>query len=292
MGLISRVVIFGIGAALVAAAAEGPEQASWTVLDTAGKCSYTETRLQTVAALETLGGENQQAVERLRVFLKKDKDARVRKAAALALGQMKVQEAIPDLKSALKDTDEVAFGAAQALMDLGDPAGRQMLVAVLDGQKSDSPGIMTNAHREAERRIHHPAGTALFGLEGAAGPFIGPGYMGIQAITDTNDLRGKADPGRIAAINCLAKDPDAYAVTLLEWALSNSSALVRTEAAKDLGERGNAGSVAKLQPLLKDSHGDVRTMAAASIIRLTTRPAEALRLDAPAPADAAGAKRQ
>jgi HEAT repeat protein len=284
-------VILGLGAALLVAAAVGPEPVPWTVLDTAGKCSFTETRLQSVAALETLGAENRQAVQRLVAFLKKDKDARVRKAAALALGRMKAQEAIPELKSALKDTDEVAFGAAQALMNLGDPAGRQMLVAVLDGERSDSPGIMTNAKREAERRIHHPAGTALFGAEGAVGSFIGPGYMGIEAITDTNSLRGKPDPGRIAAIHSLAKDPDAYAVTLLEWALSNSSAPVRTEAAKGLGERGNAGSVAKLQPLLKDSHGDVRTMAAASIIRLTARPAE-VRLDSSAPADAAGAKRQ
>ncbi len=259
--------------ALLAAAVSAPKQA-WTVLDTATKNSYTEVRLQTVAALETLGAENPQAVERLLAFLKHDKDARVRKAAALALGRMKVARAIPGLKAALKDTDEVAFGAAQALMTLGDQAGRQMLVSVLAGDRSDTPGIMTNAKRDAERRIHHPLGTAIFGMEGAAGPFIGPGYMGIEAITDTNALRGKSEPGRVAAVDALIKDPEAYAVTLLEWALGNSSVLVRVEAAKGLGERGNTASVAKLAPLLKDSHADVRTMAAASIIRLTSESPE------------------
>ncbi len=269
--------------ALLAAAVGAPKQA-WTVLDTATKNSYTEVRLQTVAALETLGAENPHAVERLLAFLKHDKDARVRKAAALSLGRMKVQQAIPGLKAALKDTDEVAFGAAQALMTLGDQAGRQMLVSVLAGDRSDAPGIMTNAKRDAERRIHHPLGTAIFGVEGAAGPFIGPGYMGIEALTDTNALRGKSEPGRVAAVDALIKDPEPYAVKLLEWALGNSSNLVRAEAAKGLGERGNPASVDKLLPLLKDRNGDVRTMAAASIIRLTSESPEAPALAADLPA--------
>jgi HEAT repeat protein len=67
----------------------------------------------------------------------------------------------------------------------------------------------------------------------------------------------------------VAKEPGPYAITLLEWALSDDNHLVRAEAAKGLGERGNAGSIAKLQPLLRDNHNSVRTMAAASIIRLT-----------------------
>ena len=76
-------------------------------------------------------------------------------------------------------------------------------------------------------------------------------------------------PGRAAAAAYLAKDPDPYAVTLLEWALGDDSSFVRVEAAKGLGQRGNAASVAKLVPLLQDRKNSVRTMAAASIIRLT-----------------------
>ena len=269
MGRVMVLAVVGIVAGLTAAAAEGPEQTSWTVLDTASRCSNVEVRLAAVAALETMGADNVHAVNRLLVLLKKDKDPRVRKAAALSLGRMKAQQAIPDLRTALEDNNEVAFGAAQALINLGDSGGRNTLIAVLDGEKPDTPGIMTNAKREAERRIHHPASTAIFGVEGAAGPFIGPGYMGIEAITDTNNLRGKSDPGRIAAIDSLAKDPDPYAVTLLEWALGNSSVLVRAEAAKSLGSRGNTTSIAKLRPLLLDRHSQVRTMAAASIIRLS-----------------------
>jgi HEAT repeat protein len=84
-------------------------------------------------------------------------------------------------------------------------------------------------------------------------------------------LQQKGAPGRAAAAAYLAKDPDPYAVTLLEWALGDDNHLVRAEAAKALGERGNAESIGKLEPLLRDEHTIVRSMAAASIIRLNGR---------------------
>ena len=75
--------------------------------------------------------------------------------------------------------------------------------------------------------------------------------------------------GRALATSYLAKDPDPYALTLLEWALQDNRAMVRAAAAKELGERGNQSSIDKLASLLKDSRTAVRNMAAASIIRLS-----------------------
>jgi HEAT repeat protein len=46
---------------------------------------------------------------------------------------------------------------------------------------------------------------------------------------------------------------------------------VRVAVAKALGERGNIGTVPKLMPLLTDEHHGVRYMAAASIVRLSTK---------------------
>ena len=61
----------------------------------------------------------------------------------------------------------------------------------------------------------------------------------------------------------------------LEWALADESRMVRIEAAKGVGLRGNADSIPKLEPLLKDDHNAVRCMAAASIIRLASNSATA-----------------
>jgi len=66
--------------------------------------------------------------------------------------------------------------------------------------------------------------------------------------------RAKGAPGRAAAAAYIARDPDPYAVKLLEWALSDENGIVRLEAAKGLGDRGNAESIPKLQALSRDEH--------------------------------------
>jgi len=247
-----------------------PREAAWAAIDQGLHSGDLDHRRQAVIALSTIDGSNQEAVRRLTDTLKNDKSPRVRQEAALALGQMKAATAIPALKNALEDTTEVAFAAAKSLMDLGDKAGQDMLIAVLSGERKDTPGIITNARREAEKKLKHPEGLFLMGAEDATGAMFGPAAMGFEAVKDTAELHGKGTPGRAAAAAYLAKDPDSYAVTLLEWALGDDSSFVRVEAAKGLGKRGNAGSVAKLVPLLQDRKNSVRTMAAASIIRLTS----------------------
>jgi HEAT repeat protein len=240
----------------------------WTVLTQELQSGDVEHRRQTIIALSTIGASNADAVKRIEETLQHDKSPRVRQQAALALGQMKATQSIPALRAALDDAGEVAFAAAKALTDLGDESGRQMLIDVLAGERKDAPGIMTNARRTAEQKLHHPQGLLLMGVADATGTVFAPGAMGIMAAQDALALRGKGAPGRIAAAAYIAKEPGPYSVTLLEWALGDDNHLVRVEAAKGLGERGNSGSIAKLEPLLKDDHPSVRTMAAASIIRL------------------------
>lgn len=247
---------------------------AWKLLDESLRDKYYEHRQQALAALATIGHADPEVVKHVVAALH-DKEPLVRCQAALALGDLQAKSAIPDLKRALDDTPEVSFAAAKALTAMGDSSGRDILIAVLSGQRKDTPGMWTNAMREARTRLHHPEGLFLMGSQDAVGAMFGPASMVIPAIKNTTDLQGKGTPGRAAAVAYLAKYPDPYAVDLLEWALKDENRFIRLEAAKDLGERGDAGSIPKLEALWLDSENIVRDMAAASILRILSRDGEA-----------------
>jgi HEAT repeat protein len=242
---------------------------AWAVLDKslAGNSDH---RQEALASIGTIAVNDPEAVQRARTALG-DKDGQVRIAAALALGELRAESAIPDLTKALDDSAEVSFAAAKALTQLGDPTGREVLIAVLTGERKDAPGIFGNAARKAKDKMHHPDGLLLMGAQDATGAMFGPVSFVIPAVKDTLEMRKNGTPGRAVAVAYLARYPDANAIQLLEWALGDESRYVRLEAAKELGERGNGGSIAKLEPLLRDEHTMIRDMAAASIIRITDR---------------------
>lgn len=245
---------------------------AWRVLNTSlheeGNADH---RRQALAALATINAENEEAVKAA-VGALQDKNPLVRQSAALALGQMKAKDAVPALKQALEDTGEVAFAAAKALSEIGDPAGRSFLIAVLAGERKDiRPGFMASAVREAKSRLRHPGELVFMGAEDATGAMFGPAAVVFPAVKDTLDLKGKGAPGRAAAAAYLARDPDPYAVSLLDWALADDNQFVRLEAAKGLGQRGNTESILKLRPLLEDPHNLVRDFASAAIIRIAGR---------------------
>src|SRR5665213_1531301 len=257
--------------ALFQAAPEAAAQeAAWTVLNRALDDGSASRRLEGLAALSTIGEPDSKAVQRAEAALK-DRDALVRQSAALTLGELNASDAVPALKQALEDTPEVAFAAAKSLTKLGDPSGRDLLVAVLAGERKDTPGMMTSAVRKAKDKLHHPEALALTGAKDATGAMFGPVSMAIPAVQDAVEMRSKGSPGRAAAAAWLARDPDAYSVTLLEWALNDDSELVRLQAATGLGQRGNAESIPKLRGMFNDSHPLVRDMAAAAVIQISDR---------------------
>jgi HEAT repeat protein len=249
------------------------ETAAWAVLDEALGGGSAERREHGLLALSTIGEPDPEAVKRTETALK-DKDSQIRGTAALTLGELNATESIPALKAALNDSPEVAFAAAKSLTKLGDPGGRDMLVAVLAGERKDGPGMVSGAVRKAEDKMHHPGDLALTGAKDATGAMFGPVSLAIPVTKDLIEMKGKGAPGRAAAAAYLARYPDPYSITLLEWALNDDEGIVRLEAAKGLGERGNADSVPKLQALLTDSHSLVRDMAAAAIIRISDRNGE------------------
>ncbi|HLG99592.1 MAG TPA: HEAT repeat domain-containing protein [Bryobacteraceae bacterium] len=199
-----------------------------------------------------------------------DKDATVRQTAAETLGEMGSPDAIPSLKTALDDNNpQVSYTAAKALWALGDRTGREIFQEVLTGERKDAPSKI----HEAIKKKLSPGQLALMGADSAGGVFLGPASIGITAIHEAiKDTRGDTGaPGRAESAAELAKDQDPYALTLLEWALGDSNWAVRLAVAKALGDRGNQDTIPKLSSLLQDDRHAVRYMAAASMVKLSSR---------------------
>ena len=163
----------------------------------------------------------------------------------------------------------MAFAAAKSLTELGNPAGQTYMVKVLKGETKTVPGMMTNAERDARKNMLHPQNLILTGAAGAAGIAFPPAGLGLAAARQAEGDRAHGGGGRVQAAAAISKQNTPVALNALEGALKDSNPAVQTEAAKGLGDLGNPSSVDKLIPLLSDSHTRVRTMAAASIIRLT-----------------------
>ncbi len=245
-----------------------PNTAAWEALSQGLEDKDPEHRKATLAALGTMGAVPR-AVQMAAKGLQ-DKDILVRQTAAATLGEMGSRDAIQFLKAALDDNSpEVCFTAAKSLWDLGDDAdAREIIEQVIKGERKDAPGKLQAAKREAKKKLR-PGELALMGAKEAAGLF-GPGAMGIDAIHEAvKDAKtGGGAPGRTIAAGILAKDPDPYALTLLEWATADPSSAVRVAVAKALGDRGSLDTIPKLMPLLSDDRHAVRYMAAASMVRL------------------------
>jgi HEAT repeat protein len=201
-----------------------------------------------------------------------DKEVFNRQTAAATLGQMGSQDAIPYLKNALEDKPEVAFTAARALWNLGDTTGRTIFQEVLQGDRPDGPTKMQKMMKDAKKRLK-PEQLALMGVSEVSG-MLGPAGIAVEAATEAmKEVKGVSGgiPGRALAAEVLGKDSDPYALTLLEWSLGDNNWAVRVAVCKALGERGNDGTIAKLQPMLNDDHQAVRYMAAASMVKLSLK---------------------
>src|SRR5205085_1252344 len=138
--------------------------------------------------------------------------------------------------------------------------------------RKDAPGLVQGAVRDAKKKLHKPSELAVMGLKEGTGAVLGPGSLGLRF--GLLAMKDGGAPGRVAAVGILAKDDDPYALTLLEWAMtdkSDKSGAVRAAIAKALGTRGNEQTIPKLVPSLSDDRNLVRVMSAASIVKLTVR---------------------
>jgi HEAT repeat protein len=239
---------------------------AWNTLNKGLNDSDPEHRVHAVVAVGTIG-PTPEAIKVIETALRDDKATVVRQAAAVTLGDINARTAIPSLEAALEDNPEVSFAAAKALESMGNTSGRWIFEEVLEGERTDKPGAIHGLVRKAKQKLHSPTQLALMGVKEATGQFLGPASIGITI--GQMALKDSGAAGRTAAVAALAKDPDPYVVTLLEWALADKSWAVRAAVVKALGERGNQNTISKLLPLLRDDRDLVRSLAAAAVIKLS-----------------------
>jgi HEAT repeat protein len=229
-----------------------------------------DTRKEAVLAL-SLVGTRAVLSHRLEGMLQ-DKDVAVREAAVASLAEQKNQPAREALHRALADeVPEVSFAAAKALWSLRDPAGEQLLRAVLAGENKPSSGYFTKEKRDALRMLHTPRTMFLFALRQGVGlapvPGLGEGIASMQGL-----LTDAGVSGRATAALLLAKDADPATLVALKDALQDKDWSVRAAAAHSLALRDDPAVKKDLEPLLSDKKEAVRLRAAAGYLRLSTIP--------------------
>jgi HEAT repeat protein len=245
-----------------------PEARSWQILQQGLAEKSMHVRLMAINALGSIG-PNSLAIKLAERGLS-DEEPEIRKAAATALGEMKAQAAIPQLRTALDDpAPEVGLAAAEALWRIGDRRVRRVLLDVLAGNRPVSEGLLKKQTRDARRKLHDPKGLAILGAKEGAGRLLGP--MSFVVPLSKEVVGDKGVSPRATTAMLLATDHDPQSVKALEEALVDKDWSVRSASAKALGDIGRPEFVSVLEPALLDAKPEVRFAAAASIIRIKTK---------------------
>ena len=239
---------------------------AWEILATAAADNKVSRRQNVIVAASTIGtwSKSVSLVE----SLLHDKDPDVRTVAAAALAEMNSRRSIPVLRRLLDDDSAVVrFAAAKSLWQLGDYSGREILTGVLQGDSSPSDGVIKTNLRDANKKLHSPKELAFAGINAASG-LLGPLSYGVtmaeQLATD------KSASARALSASLLASDHSPTSVRELRDALQDKNPAVRAAAAKALGQHPCRSVVEDLHSLLDESKDEVKYMAAASILRIST----------------------
>ena len=245
---------------------ESVEASAWKVLTDAATSDKTSTRSDGISALASIG-PRREVVQLLEAGLA-DKDADVRVIAATSLGQIKAHESVPALQKAVSDDSaQVSFAAAKALWEMHDHSGRDLFIAVLEGDRTASKGLVRAQIDDAKKRLHDPKGLMMMGVNEGAGQFLGPFAMGLTIAEAL--AKDSSAPARALSAALLGEDSSAESKQELKDALGDKNWVVRAAAAKALGNFPEPQLIPTLQPLLQDDKDPVRYMAAASIVRLS-----------------------
>ena len=215
-----------------ATAGQRAEQA-WKILtDAATDVKHTQTRLQALTALGLLRSPRS---AKLIADAMTDPGLDVRTAAALAAGLSRDRTLEPNLRSLLNDKEpQVAFTAAMTLSKMGDHTGDDILVAVVDGERSAGPTMMHGTEHRIDNDLHNPAMLARLGAMQGASMLLGPFGFGITAFEFIHQSGG--DLARVSAIVQIAKDRTEPVHKKLMAALADKDPAVRAAAAEALAD--------------------------------------------------------
>jgi len=240
---------------------------TWSTLTTAVKDpKHPQVRIQGLAALGTLGS-NPRSLQLISAAMS-DPDLDVRTAAILAAGQTKNLNLTTDLRTMLDDKEpQVAFTAAVTLWKMNDPSGEDILVAVVDGERSGNAKLMNGTRHSISKTLHSPSTLARIGTLQGASLLLGPFGFGITAYEYMRKNGG--DSARVNAIELLSQEKTGPIRAEFIAALSDKDPAVRAASAKALGSYHEPEVSDSLYPLLDDPKAPVRFTAAAAYINTT-----------------------
>ena len=249
-----------------------PEQRTdqaWKILtDAATDTKHTQTRLQALTALGLLRSPRS---AKLIADAMTDPGLDVRTAAALAAGLSRDRTLEPNLRSLLNDKEpQVAFTAAMTLSKMGDHTGDDILVAVVDGERSAGPTMVHGAEHRIDNDLHNPSMLARLGAMQGASMLLGPFGVGITAFEFIHQSGG--DLARVSAIVQMAKDRTEPVHKKLLAALGDKDLAVRAAAAEALADYHDSATSMAIYPLLADKKYPVRLISAAAYLRTTGVP--------------------
>jgi len=219
-----------------ATAGQRTDQA-WKILtDAAGdvKRMQTQTRIQALAALSLLRCPRS---AKMITDVMTDPDVDIRTAAALAAGQTGDPNLTTNLRNLLDDKEpQVAFTAAMTLWKMGDKSGEDILMAVVDAERSAGPTTVHGTEHKIDKDLHNPEMLARMGVMQGASMFLGPIHKELLA------------------------------------ALADKDPAVRAAAAKALADYHDQATSMAIYPLFADKKYPVRLTAAAAYLRTTGTP--------------------
>ena len=261
------ILVVSVGAGLAACGLAASDAQCSDILQRALTAKNPETRKQAVVALSLASGRGP-LFDQLEGMLQ-DKDVEVRQAVVASLSDVKTASATAALKKALDDeVPEVSFAAAKALWARRDPAGRDALLSVLEGESKTSSNFFSKQKRDALRMMHTPRTTFLFAVHQGVGfvpvPGLGEGIASMQGI-----LASSGVPGRASAALLLGADKEPGTLEALKDALYDKDAAVRAAAVHAISLRNDPAMKKDLEPMLEDDNGSVRLRAAAGYLRLS-----------------------
>jgi HEAT repeat protein len=230
------------------------------------------------AAARALGKiQDPRAVEPLIAALK-DTDKDVREAAVYALGEIKDPRAVEPLIAALKDAEwRVRTAADEALVKIGAPAVEPLIAALKDKDSDVRKAAAQVLGEIKDPRAVKPLSAALKDEEWdvcqAAAEALGK-IKDPRAVDPLIAALKDTDKDvREAAVYALGEIKDPRAVEPLIAALKDENSDVRQAAAKALEKIKDPRAVEPLIAALKDYYSDVRQAAARALDRLGWKPA-------------------
>jgi HEAT repeats len=252
-----------------------PEERShqaWAMLtDAATDAKHTQTRIQALAALGLL--RNPRSSKMIADEMA-DTDLDVRTAAVLAAGQTRDRNLTTSVRNLLDDKEpQVAFTAAMTLWKMGDKSGEDILMSVVDGERSAGPTMMNGTKHKISKDLHNPAMLARMGAMQGASMFLGPFGYGLTAFEFMHQSGG--DLSRVAAIEQVSQEKTEPVHRELIAALGDKDPTVRAAAAKALVDYHDRATSTAIYALFADPKQPVRLTAAAAYLRTTGVPGPA-----------------